>query len=159
MIFLEPLDESEIRFVTLKYEKASKDYLRIMNLFLISCGIFPVLIGFTFGLIANDVDVFVQVFIISLISLIIFFVVVAGIYYFLFLFNKYRDASQKTKIIEPCLVLEKKSMPLNNTFHVYIDSRIRYSIEVSEPDFNHFEVGDEINIEYTAFDKEYLGYY
>ena len=37
--------------------------------------------------------------------------------------------------------------------------RVKYSIEVTENDFNLFNLGDEINIEYTTFSKEFLGYY
>jgi hypothetical protein len=50
-------------------------------------------------------------------------------------------------------------MPLNNTYHFYLDNALKYSIEVSEDDFHRFEVNDEINIEYATYSKEYFGYY
>ncbi len=155
----EKLEDDEAAFIILKYQKASKDYLRIMNLFLVSCGFFPLLMGVIFSVIAGDLNVFLQVFVTSLVSLIFFFIVVASIYYYLFLFRKYLDAQRQTKTIERCLILEKKSLSMNRTFHIYINSKMKYSIEVSENDFHQYEIGDEINIEYSTYDKEYLGYF
>ena len=155
----ENLEDDEAAFIINKYQKASKDYLRIMNMFLISCGVFPLAMGVLFSLIANDFGVFIRVFIICLISLIFFFIIVAGIYYFLFLFRKYLDAQHQTKTIERCLILEKKAISINLTYHIFINSKVKYSIEVEENDYDHYEVGDEINIEYSTYDKEYLGYF
>jgi hypothetical protein len=70
-----------------------------------------------------------------------------------------KDLNEKTKIVESSLITEKKFMPLNNTYHFYLDNAFKYSIEVSEDDFHRFEVNDEINIEYATYSKEYFGYY
>ncbi|MBK8144927.1 MAG: hypothetical protein IPK62_07975 [Bacteroidetes bacterium] len=159
VISTEKLEDEEAAFIINKYQKASKDYLRIMNLFLISCGVFPLVMGVLFSIIANDFGVFIGVFVICLISLIFFFILVASIYYFLFLFRKYLDAQRQTKTIERCLVLEKKAILINQSYHIFIDSKVKYSIEVVENDYDLYEIGDEINIEYSTYDKEYLGYF
>ncbi|MBK7689989.1 MAG: hypothetical protein IPJ31_02340 [Bacteroidetes bacterium] len=77
----------------------------------------------------------------------------------MFLFRKYLDAQRQTKTIERCLVLEKKAISINQSYHIFIDSKVKYSIEVVENDYDLYEIGDEINIEYSTYDKEYLGYF
>ncbi len=158
-VFIEPMDEDEIVFIRKRYEKASKDYMRVMNIFLIACGIIPFVLGIIFALISNDVAVFIQVFIIGMASLTSFFIIVAVVYYLLQIYNKYRDTKCQTKLIERCMIIEKKSMYINNTFHFFLNSDVKYSIELSENDFNQYDVNDEINIEYSRYDKEYLGYF
>ena len=159
ILSVEPLEQAEIIFVLRRYQKASKDYMRVMNLILLSSGILPFVIAFMFLLYSADIDLVVQVFIFLLISLLAFFILVAVIFYFQQIYNKYRDAMAKTKTIESCVIIEKKAVPINLTYHFFIDSRVKYSIEVSEEEFDHYQPGDEINIEYTTFDKEYLAHF
>ena len=158
-IFIEPLDDDEIFFVTKKYEKVSKEYLRIMNLFLIASGVIPLILAIGFGIVFNDIRMFYRIFTISLVSLIIFFCIISVIFYFIQLYAVYKDNKFKTKTLEQCIITKKNYIQINNSFHFYINSDVKYSIEVSENDFNMFNLGDEINIEYTTFSKEFLGYY
>lgn len=159
IVSIEPLEQSEILFVIRKYHRASKEYMRAMNLLLILAGVLPFIVAFILWISAAGVEVVMEFFFLSLISLISFFIVIAFIFYFLQIFNKYRDAVYKTKSIERCMILEKKEVPYNHTFHFFIDSKVRYSFELPENEYHQYEVGDEINIEYSTYDKEYLGYF
>ena len=159
VVSIEPLEQAEIIFVIRRYQRASKDYMRVMNLILICSGILPFMIAFIFWVSSANIEFVIQIFFLLLISLVLFFIIVAFIYYFLQIFNKYRDALYKTKKIERCLILEKKQVAINNTFHFFIDSKVTYSIELPENEYYQYEVGDEINIEYSTYDKEYLGHY
>lgn len=40
-----------------------------------------------------------------------------------------KDLAKKIKCIESCIILEKKYMELNHTFHFYLRSAAKYSIE------------------------------
>ena len=158
-IFIEPLEEDEMIFVAKKYEKASKEYLRIMNLFLIASGLIPLILAISFGIVLNDIRMFYRVFTISLISLITFFCIVSVIFYFIQVYAVFKDKKFNTKTLERCNISKKNYVEINHSFHFYLNSEVKYSIEVTENDFNLFNLGDEINIEYTTFSKEFLGYY
>lgn len=68
------------------------------------------------------------------------------------------DLKKGTKTVEQVRITGKRFMPHDNTFHVYLESRIRLSIEVSARDFDLIQIGDSLNIEYSTRAKAYLGY-
>ena len=70
-----------------------------------------------------------------------------------------RDLRYRTKTIETNPISRKLFVAQNNSYHFYIDSTIRLSIEVSQRDYDSYNEGDEISIEYTSHSKEYLGYF
>jgi hypothetical protein len=70
-----------------------------------------------------------------------------------------KDLKYRNKIVEQAEVIRKQYMPQNNTYHLYINSPTRISIEVSAEDYNHFDEADEINIEYSQYSKSYFGYF
>ena len=69
------------------------------------------------------------------------------------------DLRQKTKTIEISHVTRKLQVPTNSTYHLYLDSTIRLSIEVTYEDFVRLDEGDEVCIEYTSNSRQYLGYF
>jgi heme/copper-type cytochrome/quinol oxidase subunit 3 len=69
------------------------------------------------------------------------------------------DIRDKTKTIEISHVMRKLQIPAKNTYHLYIDSTIKLSIEVSYEDYVRMAVGDEVCIEFTTHSREYLGYF
>ena len=69
------------------------------------------------------------------------------------------DLKHQQKMIESVEIIQKKFMPQNQSFHFYIKSQIKLSIEVTQNDFLKFIEGDEINIEYSKYSKEYFGYF
>lgn len=70
-----------------------------------------------------------------------------------------KDLKNKTKMIEKVLIRKKTFLPHNNTFHFYLNSPRKLSIQVQEPDFNQLTEGDEINIEYSTSAGVYFGYF
>jgi hypothetical protein len=133
--------------------------MRVMNVLLLSSGVIPVIIAIMFWLYTANPFLIFQVFFFLLFALLFFFIIVATIFYFLQVFNKYRDAVHKTKKLEQCAVTEKKFVTLNQTYYLFVDSKVTYSIELPAHDYELYEVGDEINIEYSTYDKVYLGYF
>ena len=69
------------------------------------------------------------------------------------------DLNEKFKIVERSIIKEKKFMPHNETYHFVIESPSRYSMEVEKEEFYFYEIGDEINLEYTYHSKIDLGYF
>jgi hypothetical protein len=70
-----------------------------------------------------------------------------------------QDLRQKTKIIERVTIEKKTFLPHNNTFHFYLNSAQKLSIQVAEADFAILSEGDEINIEYSKNAGVYFGYF
>lgn len=82
-----------------------------------------------------------------------------GLSYRLYLRKVFWDLKAHTKTIELSHIVRKQFMPQNNSYHFYIDSPNRLSIEVSQDDFYHMDEGDEVSIEYTTHAKIFLGYF
>lgn len=70
-----------------------------------------------------------------------------------------KDLRQKTKIIERVTIERKTYLPHNNTFHFYLNSVIKLSIQVDAGDFASLSEGDEISIEYSKNAWVYFGYF
>lgn len=70
-----------------------------------------------------------------------------------------KDLRQKVKVVERVMIERKTFLPHNNTFHFYLNSREKLSIQVEEADFMLLQEGDEINIEYSKNAKVYFGYF
>ena len=70
-----------------------------------------------------------------------------------------RDIREQQKIIYITHVTRKVQVPGNTTFHLYLDSHVKLSIEVSAADYLHYNEGDEVSIEFALNSKEYLGYF
>lgn len=69
------------------------------------------------------------------------------------------DLHYKMKTIEQTHIMRKQFMPHNNTYHFYIDSPIKLSIEVTQNDYHRLDSGDELSIEYATYSQLYLGYF
>ena len=143
-IKIEPLEEDELAFMHKKNEQERKTYFTVAIIYHIRF---------------QRTDIMMQAFIQALCITLSFSAIISFFTYRRSLLDIRKDLNEKTKIVESSLITEKKFMPLNNTYHFYLDNALKYSIEVSEDDFHRFEVNDEINIEYATYSKEYFGYY
>ena len=79
--------------------------------------------------------------------------------YRLYLRKVFWDIKTGTKTIEQSYIARKQYMPQNNSYHFYITSPNRLSIEVGQEDFYRMNEGDEVSIEYTTHAKVFLGYF
>lgn len=69
------------------------------------------------------------------------------------------DLKHGTKTIETNHITRKMFVPTRKTYHFYIDSKIKLSIEVKGEDFQRLQEGDEVSIEYSTHSKQYFGYF
>jgi hypothetical protein len=79
--------------------------------------------------------------------------------YRVYLRNVQRDIKNKTKTIETCMVTKKLFVATSGSYYFYIASAVKLNIEVTIDDYEMIQEGDEINIEYTTYSKQYLGYF
>lgn len=156
---LEPLDEDELAFVQHRYHQESKDYLFAMNWLLKVAVAIPFFVGILYYIRYRDTHLMLNAFLIALLSTLAISVVAGFASYMRNLYYLHRDSREKTKVVESVYVTEKKYMALNNTWHFYISSPVKISIEVSPEDFQRFAINDEINIEYSRYARIYFGYH
>ncbi len=69
------------------------------------------------------------------------------------------DIQYGKKVIEQTHITRKWFMQQNQSYHFYLNSSAKLSIEVNAADFQLYEEGDEINIEYSPYSKTYFGYF
>jgi hypothetical protein len=158
-IRVEPLEEDELVFLQRIYQKESKDYLFSMRILLVFTVLIPFLIALYYLLRFDELRLMWQAFTYALVTTLVLFLIVL---YFLYQRNVkpyYLDTHHKTKTIERALITSKKHMPQTNTYHFYLNSMVKYSIEVSVIDYFLLEEMDEVNIEYSTHTHEYFGYF
>jgi len=70
-----------------------------------------------------------------------------------------RDLLQGEKTVERTSISRKQFVNTNNTWHFFLRSRFRLSIEVSKEEYEFYQEGDEINIEYSTKSRIYFGHF
>ncbi len=158
-IQIEPMEEDEIAFIEKKYNKESKAYMYAMNRLLIIIAVIPFIIALVYFIATGRKDDLFKVYFIGLGALLGLFSLAATLSYRHKLRNYKLDFIEKNKIVESVTIQSVKHMPMNDTYHFYINSQYKYSIEVSESFFHQYQPGDEINIEYSVHSREYFGYF
>ena len=163
MIHLEPLSQDELDFIHRRYRTESRLYMRTMNVLLILGTLAPLVVCLVLITLSDDkrpsIEALYKVYFVGLLFMLLFVGLIAIVAYRIKLLAYNKDKSQRQKIVEPTNIMQKKYMKLNNTYHFYLDSPNKYTIEVSPTDFDKWQLGDEITIEYARHSKEYFGYY
>ncbi len=167
IIYQERLTDEELDFLTRKAYSTRSNYFKVVRLFyLISLIILVILISvYTFAPESTDPEavetarVSPSFFIIATILLMVIVTLVSILGYHQNVGKIFKDIKQKNKTIEQTVVSRKKYMPHNNTFHLFLQSASKLSIEVTEAEYSLYNKGDEINIEYASVSKYFLGYF
>jgi hypothetical protein len=159
IIHIEPMEEDEIAFIEKKYNQESKAYMYAMNRLLIIIAVIPFIIALIYYVATGNKQVLFKVYFIGLGALLCLFSLAAIMSYRHKLLKYKNDFTFKNKIVETVTIESVKYMSMNNTYHFYINSQFKYSIEVSESFFHQYQPGDEINIEYSVHAGEYFGYF
>lgn len=100
-----------------------------------------------------------NMYLIVLLSLMALFSSFVAITRYLELSKLYKDRKEKKKIVQKVLIKRKTFVPHNNSFHFYLNTPKKLSIEVNQQDFINYEEGDEISIEYSKNAEIYFGYF
>lgn len=156
----ERMSEDEIEFLKRRYIKESKNFYTGMKWLLVAILMMPFLVLLVHryydgndGLSDKEVWLYAQLIMMAI------YIFALAITYFRLLHPYVQDLKLQEKVVETVLILEKKFMPQNNTYHFYINSEPTYSIEVDQDTFLYYHIQDAINIEYTRHSEIYLGYF
>lgn len=159
MILYDTMTDDELQFIQQLHDKESRLFMSVMNKLLIIAVIIPIPVSILHAVYSETTSHMFRIYITGLLYLILFVGIAATATYLYRLHRYKKDVLHQQKIIETAKVTSKKYMPQNNTWHLYLLSVHKTSIEVSEADFNQIEINDEINIEYARYSHEYFGYY
>jgi hypothetical protein len=162
MLVKEQMTEAEHLDIAQKYEFESKAYVVIMRIVavlgvLLGTFVWLVEIWHNAHVIKEIEKTHVAVF--AFISVIIFIVLISIIVYFATLWPLYIDYKNKIKIINTVIIVAKEELPNHNLYKLIINHKWKPILMVSEEDYHHFAIGDEINIEYGAQSKEFFNYF
>lgn len=157
--YFEPLEEDELAFIRKKHDTESRSYVYAMNRLVVLAALVPAVVAFGYYVVTEKQDMLYRVYFTGLAFLLVFFSFVAWMSYRHKLQKFKRDLAHRQKVIEPCTIESARFMPQNQTYHFFIHSRVKLSIEVDENTFQRLQEGDEINIEYAPYSGEYFGYF
>lgn len=158
--YIESMDEDELAFIQRRHDKESKAYMYTMNRMLLFTVFIPAGIALFFSASRPmGWQGILYIYFSGLVALLAFFTLVSILSYFHKLHKFKMDLKHKTKIVEQVGIKSVQYMPHNNTWHFFLVSQTKLSIEVSEDFFYSQQPGDEINIEYSRYAKEYFGYF
>jgi hypothetical protein len=157
--YRKPLNEDELFFLQQKANREKHILLKIIRWIMVACFIIPFVVAWLnvsvqdahpFSFLQYFTGVFILLFSIGSCVYVSFFFTLRKVLL---------DICQRTKTVERCLLVRKQFMSSNNSYHCYINSSQKLSIEVSEDDYNQLNEGDEICITYSTHSKQYLGYH
>jgi hypothetical protein len=155
----EPLEVEELAFLEKKEQKERGQYYRLIKWLMLFSFLCPFAVAW-FKALEGMEDPFSYTGYFSGVFYLLCFS--GGGTYFVYYYNLRKvqsDIRHKTKTIERTHIMRKQFMPHNNSYHFYIDSPNKLSIEVTATDFHRLDKGDELSIEYTTYSRQYLGYF
>lgn len=153
------MDADEVQHIQKLHDAESKEYMYGIKIVLRFAVILPIVAGLLGYFYLPRLAYMLQVYAIAqLLTALIFLLFGVG-NYFRSLYALKKDLDKKEKTIEIVSIQRKKYMPRTQTFHFYISSDVKYSIEVSAQDFEQYDAEDELSIEYSKYAKVYLGYF
>jgi hypothetical protein len=168
----EPMNESELSFLKKKEEKEKRTFIRTVRNLSVLFVIIPCCLGIIMESITrrNDTAAMAavreeqdphvyQYYFFGMLFLLLLVGVGSFVSYNRTLKRLSKDIRVGKKTVEQTIVSRKQFIESNNTYHFYLNSTFRLSIEVSKEDYESYAEGDEINIEYSSKSKNYFGYF
>lgn len=157
--YTEPLNSSELGFLVRKEHKERSQYYKVFRLLMFLSFIIP-FAGAWYRAYDGAPNAFSPLrFFLSVGVLLSISSFSTYVTYRVNLYKVQLDIRDRTKTIETNHITRKLFITAKNTYHFYIDSKIKLSIEVSANDYERMKVGDEVSIEYATHSGLYLGYF
>jgi hypothetical protein len=162
-LFTEPMSNEERAFIKGRYDKDMLQFKKFINFFMIFGLGIPIIFMVIHEVLPRPADwdpekhpnIFIYVFIIMLLLI----VIVGFLGYKVSLSKLWADFEKGEKIVEQATILKKYQDINGNECFFSLGSKVKPQIMVSQKDFDFYEVGDEINIEYACHSKEFFSYF
>ncbi len=171
MIYQEKMDKEELQFLLKKYRKDRTSFLNTFRSILLFFLLVPGAGGIFMEMYhrknhperyqPEDLQnaYFYLTYVVATIIIVILICLTAWWVYQRGLLQLVRDIKAGQKMIEQTVITRKTHFSSTNTFHFYLKSTRKLSIEVNGEDYNKFQEEDEINIEYAPHSGVYFGYF
>lgn len=157
--YTEHLEDTELAFLRRREVRERKVYYKVISGLMVMSFIFPFVTAWYRAYDGAPNAFSVLRFFVSTIVLLTICSVATYAAYRFNLRKIQLDIREQTKTIETWPIRRKLHVTGHNTYHFYIDSSVKLSIEVSADDFERLREGDEVSIEYTTHSRQYLGYF
>lgn len=163
-----PLEEEELNFILKKFQKEQHSFWRVLRGLVVLGLLIPLLTLFLLKSMPDEVvwkrelreKQFPDYYFLIVAGVLLLIILIGSYYSYWSTIRKIAlDVKYRRKIIERTIILRKVYMPQNKAFYFYINSDKKLSIEVNADDYSFYQEGDEINIEYSQYAGEYLGYF
>lgn len=163
----EPLETEELAYLEKHAVRQRKTFLRVVHYIFLGLALLMTalytLANFTYDPAAIDDKTDTPLspgFVLQVTAgIMLLFAAILGLLYYFTILSLFREIRKGYKIVEQAFITEKKYMSQTATYHFYLNSRIKKSIEVSRKDYDFYDVNDELNIEYSPESHLFFGYY
>lgn len=165
--YREPMEREELQYLERQAVRQRKLFLRVAHYIFLGLALFMTAL-YTFSNFTYDpgnIDERTEtplspVFVLQVAAgMFLFFAIVLGLLYYFTILSLFREIKSGYKVVEQAFIVEKKYMSQTHSYHFYLSSRIKKSIEVNKKDYNFYDVNDEINIEYSPASYHFFGYH
>lgn len=165
--YREKMDKDELAYLTKNATKQKKAFMKAVHYIFLCLALFMTALytyaNFTYDAKNIDPDITTPltpaVVLQIAVGMFSVFAFVLFVVYTLSIATLFKEIKNGLKTIEQAIIIEKKYMPQTQTYHFFLNSIIKKSIEVSKKDFDFFDVNDEINIEYSPKSFQLFGYH
>lgn len=158
-IYQEQMTAEEISFLAQKDEQETKNFFKVMSIFMVICFILPFIVAWFRALDGAENPFSWVYYFLGVLYLLCFLALCAYLAYRRSLLKIKRDIKENTKTIERTTIKRKQYMPHNKTYYFFLESSNKLSIEVTADDYERMRKGDELSIEYSTYAKFYFGYF
>lgn len=160
ILYKEELTASELDFLLQKDEKETKNFYKVISIFMVICFIIPFMVAWVRAVGGEGEFAFSYIrYFSGVVFLLSFLGFCAYLAYNKTLQKIKRDIKRKSKTVERAKITRKQHVKQTGEYFFYLDSPNKLSIEVTEGDYYMLSEGDEVNIEYSTNAKLYFGYF
>lgn len=158
-LFNTELSLEERTFLQDSYQKNKRRFIK--NTLFITCIALIVALSSLFKFDMETKQVYLNWFVFACVLIVLFAIIAIStlIAYFIKIHPLKKDYLCNNKLIEVVTITKKVHMKTTDTFHFYVLSAFRLSIEVDQLIFNQYEVDDELNLELSYYSHCFLGCY
>ena len=158
-LFNTELSSEEKLFLQDSYEKNKKKFIR--NTLFISSVAFFISISSLFKFDMDTKEVYLNWFVFACVQLVLFSIIAISsvIAYFIKIHPLKKDYLCNYKLIEVVSITRKVHMKASNSYHFYVLSAFRLSLEVDQILYDQYDVDDELNLELSYYSHVFLGCY
>lgn len=153
------MTDEELAFLVRKDEEETRSFYKTARVIMVICFIVPFIVAWGRAFLGEGNPFEYGYYFLGVLFLLAFAGSGFWLAYTRILGKLKKDIKKRSKTVELTRIKRKQYVPQNKTYHFYLDSPVKLSIEVAEHDYNAYDESDEVNIEYSTNARFYFGYF